>query len=200
MDLGALSDISTGAVAVLTAIYVAFTGRLNHHTKTTAIAAGASATASQAATEAALATAQSSLRAAEAAERSAASSEAAIPVDFSVSSIVNVGSRTVLNFRSDSVNAYIFSIHVRLLVVPASDGSIREVSSHTTMTNDQGQPVTYVHKGDEAFAVLPEALPVGDSVFGNAVVFYGFSRDPAGREKPVNIPSQQVRHVVDHSD
>jgi hypothetical protein len=196
MDLSGLTSI---ILALLTALYVFLTWRLNVNAERSATSAETSATASKDATQAARETAEASLRAAEAAERSAASSEAAIPVDFSIVSIVTTGSRTVVNIRSETVNVYIFSIYVRLLVIPASHGGIREVSSTTRMTNDEGQHVIHVHKGDETFAALPERINAGDTVFGNAVVVYGFAPEPAGREKPVNIPNQHVMHVADRS-
>ncbi len=197
MDLG---DIASIILAFLTAFYVYFTWRLNQNAQTSAVSAEASATASQAATEAARDTAVASKRAAEAAERSATLSEAAIPVDFSVQSIVTTGSRTVVAVRSDTANVHVFAVHVRLLVVPATNGSIREVSNTTTSKNDSSQPLAFLHRGDETWAFLAEPLTPGDTVFGHAVVRYGFAPEPAGRERWVEISSQQVTHIADRSE
>lgn len=196
MDLG---DTASIILAILTAIYVFYTGRLNHHTRRSAKAAESSAAASQAATAAALETAQASQRAAEAAERSAALSEAATAVDFAVQSIVTTGSRTVVTLRSETANVHVFSVYVRLIIVPAASGSIREASGTTTSTNDQGQPGTFLHRGDKTFAFLAEPIAAGDTVFGHALVRYGFAPEPAGRERLVEINSQEVADVAGRS-
>lgn len=189
MDLG---DIASIILAVLTAFYVYVTWRLNQNAQKSAASANTSAAASQAATEAARETAQASQRAAEAAERSAALSEAAIPVDFSVDSIVNTGARTVVTLRSETANVHLFSIRISLAIFPANSGSHRDVSGVTTVTNDEGQPVTYVHAGETTFAVLADPIDAGDTVFGHALVRYGFGPEAAGRERFVEIPSQEV--------
>lgn len=94
--------------------------------------------------------------------------------------------------RSDSASVYVFSIRLSLLVVPQSDGGVREVTSTTITVNDEGQPVVLIHKGEEALAVLPEPIPVGDTVFGHATLVYGFHVAPAGRERFVTVPRQEV--------
>jgi hypothetical protein len=66
------------------------------------------------------------------------------------------------------------------------------VTSTTTVVNDEGQPVTLVHRGEDALAVLPDLIPVGDTVFGHATVVYGFQVEAAGRERFVPIPQQEV--------
>lgn len=196
MDLNDVGNAATGGVAILTFFYVIFTERLNHHTKMTAVAAGTSAAASQAATEAALATAEASRRAAEAAERSAALGEAATHVDFSAQEVTTTGSQiTVVPIRSETANVHLFSIHVRLSVVSA-DGSIQEVANTTRVTNDAGQPVTYLHKGEGSLAFLSHPVNVGDTVWGQARVHYAFEPESPGRERLVEIPRQQVRAIA----
>ncbi len=194
-------DIATGAnvtLALLTAVYVFYTGRLNHHTRNSANAAERAASDSQRATTAALETAQASQRAAEAAERSAALSEATIGVEFTAK-VHTAGARTVVMLRSESASIYVFSVRVSMLVVPRTDGGVREVHSTTTVTNDDGQPVVFVHRGEETMAVLPDPIPAGDTVFGHAVVAYGFQVEPAGRERTVTIPHQEVEGFGSHS-
>jgi hypothetical protein len=184
-------DITGIILAILTGVYVLYTGRLNHHARNSADAAKKSATASETATAAALETAQASRRAAEAAERSAALSEATIPVDFSAR-LLTTGLRTIVMVRSETASVHVFSIYVRLLVVPETTGSIREVSGTTTVVNDEGQPVLFVHRGEEVLAVLADPLTPGDTVIGHATVRYGFLPEPAGRDRVIEIKNQKV--------
>lgn len=198
MDLG---DGATIVLAILTGFYVYFTWRLNQNAaksatsaETSATAAETSATASQAATEAARDTAVASQRAAEAAERSAALSEAAIAVDFTAHAF-SAGERTLVRVRSVTASVYVFSIHVRLLVVPES-GGVREISGTTTMTGDDGAPALYVHRGEEALAFISERLNAGDTVIGHGMVSYGFQTEPTARERQFLVESQTIKAAV----
>jgi hypothetical protein len=97
--------------------------------------------------------------------------------------------------RSETASVHVFSVSVRLLVVPASTGSVREVSATTEIVNDQGEPVIFVHKGEDVMAVLPDPPAPGDTVFGHATVRYGFVPELAGRERFVEIHKQEVTSV-----
>jgi hypothetical protein len=189
------ADITSIVLAALTAIYVVYTGRLNHHSRDSAKNSERSATSSETAASAALETAQASQRAAEAAERSAALSEAAISVDFSVR-VVTPGSHTMLWVRSETASVFISSIQVKLLVVPAGEGGVRELSATTRYVSDDGQEAVFVHRGENALAGLKETVPTGDTVFGHAVVRYGFLVDQSGRERLVSVPRQTVGDAV----
>ncbi|MEU2348795.1 hypothetical protein [Modestobacter sp. NPDC049651] len=188
MDTG---DVTSIVLAALTAVYVVYTGRLNHHTRDSAVAAKASAAASEAATTAALETAQASRRAAEAAERSAALSEAVTPVNFTAR-VVATGSRGVAWIRSESASVYVFSANIKLLVVPATTGTVREVQATVRIADDDGTSGAFVHQGDELLAPLPEILEPGDTVFGHATVTYSFGTEPPGRERFIEVGRQQV--------
>ena len=184
-------EITSILLAALTAGYVAYTGRLNHHARESANAAARSATASEAATTAALETARASQKAAEAAERSAALSEAAIPVHFSAR-VLSAGGKTVILLRSDTASVNVFSVHCQLLVVPHSDGGIGDLGT-STFVNDEGEPVMFVHRGEEVLAALDEPLQPGDTILGHATVRYGFLAEQPGRDRLVEIPSQEVQ-------
>jgi hypothetical protein len=189
------SEIISTISAVLTAVYVVLTWFLNRHARESADVAKTSAASSEAAIAAALETARASQRAAEAAERSVAVSEAGTRVDFSAR-VETTGARTVVKLRSETASVHVFSIYVRLLVVPATNGSLREISSMTKIVNDEGQPVIFVHQGTDAMAVLEDPLSPGDTVMGHAMVRYGFVPELAGRERIVQIETQQVTSVA----
>lgn len=188
VDLG---DIASVILAILTAVYVFYTARLNHHARGSADSAKESAAASGTASVAALETAKASQRAAEAAERSAALSEATVQVDFSAR-VLTTGSRTVVMVRSETASVHLFSIYVQLFVVPKAAGTLREVSGTTTVVNDEGDSVLFVHQGDEALAVLAEPLTPGDTVVGHATVRYGFLPEQVGRDRVIEIKGQRV--------
>jgi hypothetical protein len=187
------SEIISLVLAALTGVYVVYTGRLNHHARTSARAAEKSAAASETATAASLETAQASQRAAEAAERSAALSEAVIPVDFSAR-VTTTDTRTIVFVRSETASVYVFWMYVRLFVVPDT-GSIREISGSTQMENDEGDPALFLHQGEEAMAVLAEPLSPGDIVMGHATVRYGFQTAPVGRDRFIEIKHQSVTGI-----
>lgn len=168
---------ATFGLLVVTAIYAFLTWRLSVHAKT-------SAQASQTAAEEAK-------RAANASSRSAAVAEAQILRDFEVSFGRTSKGHLVVMLRPVSFNAFVHQVDLKLLLVPDSDGSIREAASTTSTTDGP----LLIHAGDMAPAFLKDTIAASGHVMGQALVTYSLSEDGERFERMVSVGAQPVEDL-----
>lgn len=187
-----VTALSTVVLTGATIAYVVLTHRLSKAARESNRQAVEAARSSDEAAKAALATAQTL---ADATARATAIREASIDVDFHYSAVRAQGSTTVVLFKCGHASVFVSKVDVRLFVVaePANgqEGFVREFTGSTVFKD---RPVR-VNQGEQFFALLKDPLPVGASVIGQALVDFGFTDRDVDRQRTVQIPTDEVRHI-----